>query len=98
MRIPSSEEFAKLVKEVRSAEGTVSQCSADLIEFLAYTGCRIGEARWVKWEHVDDARSQILICGHPETGTKRGAIRPVPIIEPLKKLLADMRQRSRYQR
>jgi integrase len=98
MRIPSSKEFSALVREVRNADGAVSQCSADLIEFLAYTGLRIGEARWVKWDHIEEARSRIVIYGNPKTGTKNNTLRRIPIIDPLKKLLTDMRQMPRYPR
>jgi hypothetical protein len=35
MRIPNREDFKRVVAEIRNAEGAVSQCSADLVEFLS---------------------------------------------------------------
>jgi integrase len=72
MRIPSREDFRRIIGEIRSAGGAVSQCCADLVEFLAYSGCRIDESRWVKWSDVDRERKQIWIGGHVVTGTKSG--------------------------
>jgi integrase len=98
MRIPTREQFRALVSEIRNAGGAVSECSGDLCEFLAFTGCRIDEARWVKWDDVDPNRKQIFISGHPHSGTKNGEGRWVPIIPALERLLADMRARPRYPR
>jgi integrase len=98
MRIPTREQFTALVQEIRNAEGAVSQCSADLVEFLAYTGCRIDEARWVLWEDVDERRSEIEIRGDPQTTTKNSATRRIPFIEPLSRLLQDLRKTPRYPR
>jgi integrase len=98
MRIPSRERFNDLVKEIRAAKGAVSQCSADLVEFLAYSGCRVDESRWVVWPDVDRERKQIFISGHEHTGTKRGDGRWIPIIPPLERLLDDLQANPRYPR
>jgi integrase len=98
MRIPTREQFTVLVQEIRNAGGAVSHCSADLVEFLGYTGCRIDESRWVRWEHVDRQRNVVVIWGDPETATKNYEVRRVPIIPPLAKLLDDLRQTPRYPR
>jgi integrase len=98
MRIPSRDRFAAIVSEIRKAKGAVSQCSADLVEFLAYTGCRIDESRWVMWSDVDRTRKQIFISGHPHSGTKNSEGRWIPIIQPLEKLLDDLSANPRYPR
>jgi integrase len=98
MRIPTSEQFTSLIREIRNAKGAVSQCSADLVEFLAYTGCRIDEARWVLWSHVDKARGVLEIWGDPETATKNGLARRIPIVQPLSVLLDDLSQQPRIPR
>jgi integrase len=98
MRIPTREQFASLVSEIRNAKGAVSHCSADLVEFLAYTGCRIDESRWVRWSDVDHMRKQIFISGHPHSSTKNSEGRWIPIIPPLEKLLNDLVARPRYPR
>jgi integrase len=98
IRIPAREQFASLVTEIRNAQGAVSQCSADLVEFLAFSGCRIDESRWVKWADVDRERKQIWISGHEHTGTKSGDGRWIPIIPPMERLLDDLAANPRYPR
>ncbi len=98
MRIPAKDEFSAIVAEIRKAKGAVSQCSADLVEFLAYTGCRIDESRWVQWPDVKRTRKQIFISGHPHTSTKNSEGRWIPIIPPLETLLDDLIARPRYPR
>src|SRR5258706_12008233 len=70
MRIPSREQFQQIVTEIRNGGGAVSQCSADLVQFLAFSGCRIDESRWVKWSDEDRVRKKIWIAGIENTGTK----------------------------
>jgi integrase len=98
MRIPSRPDFQRIVAEIRNAEGAVSQCSADLCEFLAFSGCRIDESRWVKWSDVDRERKQIWIAGHEHTGTKSGEGRWLQIIPAMERLLDDLKANPRYPR
>jgi site-specific recombinase XerD len=98
MRIPSREEFTALVHKIRTAGGAVSQCSADLVEFLAYTGCRIDESRWVRWQHVDRKLGMIEIWGHPQSSTKNSTLRRVPIIASLATLLDELERNPRIPR
>jgi integrase len=98
IRIPTREQFAAIVAEIRNAGGAVSQCSADLVEWLAYSGNRIDESRWVIWPDVDRARKQIWIAGHPHTGTKSGEGRWIPIIPPMERLMNDLQANPRYPR
>jgi integrase len=91
IRIRNRESFTALISEIRNAKGAVSHCSADLVEFLAYSGCCIDESRWVKWPDIDRSRRQIFVSGHEHTGTKRGDGRWIPIIPPMERLLDDLR-------
>jgi integrase len=96
MRIPSREDFQRIVGKIRTAGGAVSQCCGDLVEFLAFSGCRIDESRWVKWTDVDRERKQIWIGGHAVTGTKSGKGRWVPITSAMARLLDDLQANPRY--
>lgn len=65
LNVPSRENFRRIVDEVRRAaslqikKGTeLESCpTADMIEFLAYSGCRVGEAVLIKW---GDVRGDLL--------------------------------------
>lgn len=95
LELPTREQFAQLVKTMRTAGGRFSQASADLIEFLAYSGARINEARFVTWNDIDQTRGVIWIHGDPELGTKNSERRQVPIIPALGRLLEDLRTNPR---
>lgn len=96
--LPNRQDFQRVVESIRTAGGAVSQCSADLCEFLAYSGCRVDESRWVKWSDVDRERKQIWIAGHEHTGTKSGKGRWVPIVPAMATLLADVQANPRHAR
>ena len=53
LELPSTEAFTAILKTVRAQGAWCSRPVADLIEFLAYTGCRLSEASNVRWEDVD---------------------------------------------
>jgi len=51
--LPSQEEFKKLVETIRSnKKNGYRHHNADVVEFLAYSGLRISEARAVTWSDV----------------------------------------------
>jgi hypothetical protein len=50
---------------------------------------RIGEAKNVAWVDVMFSRRQLQVRGDPETGTKNGEVRFVPMIPELEQMLMD---------
>lgn len=88
LQLPEPSQFHELVKNLRKKSGGWGERIGDLIEFLAYCGLRIrSEALWVTWEDIDWQRREIIVRGHPETGTKNSDIRRVPIIADMENLL-----------
>jgi len=77
LQLPSQEKFPELVATIRKADGAWGKKCADLVEFLAYSGCRKGEAARVEGQHCDFAKGEITILGDPVTGTKNWEIRRV---------------------
>lgn len=47
LELPSRDEFLRFVEEIRTAGAGQSRDCANLVRFLAYSGVRIGEARYV---------------------------------------------------
>ena len=94
LKLPSQEEFRLLVEEIRQAGGRFSLASSHLVEFLAYSGCRVGEARCVKWEDCDFEKGVLIVRGDPEEATKNGEIRRVPINPSLRDLLGRIDTRA----
>lgn len=89
--LPSRQQFRQLIVEMRRARSRDSQNCADFIEFLAYSGCRISEARNVQWKDVDLINGRLLVRGDVVTRTKNSRVRNVPIGPDLRILLSRMR-------
>lgn len=90
-RLPTREKFAAWVKAIREAGGRFSQGCADLVEFLAFTGVRIGEAKWIKWKHVAADGKSVLVLGSDVDATKNGEFRRLDLIPAAWELLARLK-------
>jgi integrase len=89
--LPSVEPFNALIAEMRDGHGRDSKNSADLAAGLAYTGCRIGEAREIEWRDIDFEAGEIVVRGDATTGTKNWELRRVPLIPDARTLFQRMR-------
>jgi integrase len=91
--IPSKEQFRALLAELRNGHRATGE-AADFVEFLAYSGCRQGEARHVRWRDVNFDLGTLLVTGG-EKGTKNYEARTIPLFAPLCRLLKTIRRRKR---
>ena len=93
LTLPSRAHFPEFVRliETSGAGGKAKNC-ANLVRFLAFSGCRIGEAQTVRWRDIDWDREELVVRGDALTGTKNWEIRRVPMIPELKTLVSSMRQ------
>ena len=82
----SRDQFSLLVTELRNSAKAVTSGAADMIEFLAYSGMRIGEAREIRRRDINFSQNTIRITGG-ETGTKTHRERTIPIFPSLRKQL-----------
>ena len=92
-QIPTRVEFARLISELRSGHRSTGQ-AADLVEFLAYSGCRLGEAVEVRWRDVDGTAGRLLVTGGKD-GTKNHNQYALPLFPALRRLLTSMRERQK---
>jgi integrase len=93
LTLPTCEQFRKIVAAMRKAVHRTAQDAADLVELLAYTGCRIGEARRITWADIDFQKGQIVVKGDPVTGTKNWGYRTIPLLPDCRKLLLAIQKR-----
>ena len=99
LQLPEPEQFRELVAKLRKDSGGWGPRIGDLVEFLAYGGMRIAsEAVWVTWEDIDWQRKEIIVRGHPETGTKNSDIRRIPIISNMEDLLERLRKKEKEEK
>ena len=92
--LPDCDKFGEMTKVIRTGGSGFSRPAAELVEFLAYGGFRIGEAKHITWVECDFKRGEIIVRGDPETGLKGrqvGESRNVPMIPDMRNLLERMR-------
>jgi len=87
LHLPSQDQFRELVTFIRRTDGGWGKRCADLVEFLAYSGCRKGEAARVHGTDCNFEKREIAVLGDPATGTKNWEIRRVPMIPDMHRLL-----------
>ena len=91
IELPEYSQFERLVAEVLNSGSGHAKPASELVQFLAYGGFRIGEAKFVTWGDCDFNRGEITVRGDPETGTKNSEIRRVPMIPDMRKLLERLK-------
>ncbi len=89
IELPSHAEFRSLVKTLREAPLAVASGATAMVEFLAYSGMRVGEAREVRFEDVNLEAGSVLITGG-ELGTKNHQERVIPLFPNLRNLLVRL--------
>ena len=94
MTLPEPSQFTQFVGAIRDAGGRFSTRCADLVEFLAYGGFRLGEAKRILWNHCAFTNDTIHVAGDPVEGTKNGEFRVIPMIPDMRELLLRLKAES----
>jgi integrase len=89
--LPSSDQFRNVVELIRTAGSATSEGCGDLVEFLAYSGCRISEAGRVRWSDVDGSAGRIYIAPG-----KNDQSRVVPLLDSMRSLLERIKKDPRW--
>jgi integrase len=89
--LPTTDKFNAMIAEMRVGHSRDSINCADLASGLAFTGCRIGEAREIAWRDVDFDAGEIVVRGDAKTGTKNWGLRRVALIPDARALFQRMR-------
>ncbi|PXA04351.1 hypothetical protein DDZ13_07410 [Coraliomargarita sinensis] len=86
--IPTHEEFEKLLAGIAKLDGRAKE-AANLVQLLAYSGMRLGEAINIQWNEVDFKKGRFTVSGG-EVGTKNHETRIVPLFPRLKEFLKKL--------
>lgn len=89
--VPTREQFAAIVAAIREDPWCKGEKGADMVEFLAYSGMRLGEARELRWRDVNFAQGVFTVTGG-ERGTKNHEQRTVPLSDSLRALLERIKR------
>jgi integrase len=95
IQIPSREQFRKLLEAIRISDGRndsqqKARPGADLVELLAYSGCRLQEATSLRWQDVDFERNALTVTGG-DVGTKNHEQRTIPMTDALRAFLMRLK-------
>jgi integrase len=91
IKLPSIGKFNALIAEMRAGHSRDSINCADFASGLAFTGCRISEAKEIAWRDIDFETGEIVVRGDTTTGTKNWELRRVPLIPDTRALFERMR-------
>jgi integrase len=88
LRLPEPKQFNEILSTVgTSGAGQAKHC-ADFIRFLAFSGCRLNEARQVRWQDVNFDKMEMRVHNSKSAKTSnKPEFRFVPIIPPMLELL-----------
>lgn len=89
--LPTIEKFNALIAEMRTGHSRDSINCGDFASGLAFTGCRVGEAREIAWRDIDFDAGEIVVRGDAAAGTKNWELRRVPLIPDAHALFQRMR-------
>jgi len=98
LQLPSREQFARLLDAIEKSGAWCAGECADLVRFLAFSGCRITEAAHIEWKHIDGPKGTLTVEGPPDEGTKNRDRRTIPIIRPMRELLERLADRDKEPR
>jgi integrase len=90
---PTREQFNEviaLLKKAKNISNDITRQPYYFVQFLAYTGMRLNEARSLLWRDVNFERDTLCVTGG-EYGTKNMKERAIPFFQPAKELLQEMK-------
>lgn len=94
LQLVTPAQLREIAASIRQQRTRKAAEAGDWVEFMAYSGLRPGEMQALLWSHIDDEAGFILVMGGEER-TKNREDRRVPIIPPMRELLARMREKER---
>ena len=88
INVPTREQLKALIAAIRDSDGRAdsqakAKAGADLVELLAYSGCRLGEARALRWKHVNFDSNRLTVPGTKSDSSNRA----IPMSARLRELL-----------
>lgn len=90
LELPEFDKFVSFVDAIENAGSGFSKPCAEFVRFLSFGGFRKLEAAFITWADCDFTKGKIIVRGDPETGTKNGEFREVPMIPDMRQMLEAM--------
>lgn len=88
LKLPETDQFQQLLENLEHGGGRSSRHGADLVRFLAFSGCRLSEAKGVTWNDVVLDKATLKVRNAKQRATSGAEkYRTIPIISELRSLL-----------
>jgi len=95
LHLPERTQFDALLSTVETSGAGQARNCADFIRFLEFSGCRLNEARLVRWQDVNFEKMEIRVHNSKSAKTNsKPDFRFVPIIPPMHQLLERIRPKN----
>jgi integrase len=93
LKLPERDQFDAILSTVETSGAGQAKYCADFVRFLAFSGCRLNEAREVHWRDVSFEKMEIRVHNSKSAKTNsKPDFRFVPIIPPMREFLARLKQ------
>jgi integrase len=91
--LPEPDQFIRLIAEIETSGAGMQQECADFARFLAYSGCRLSEARAATWADVDLTKGTLIVHNAKVRRARNWKpTRVVPIIADMRALLERLQK------
>ena len=95
LQLPEPKQFEELLKLIQTSGAGQSRHCADFARFLAFSGCRLNEARLVSWQDVNLEKGEIRVHNSKSAKTtSKPEFRFVPVIPPMRELIEKLKPAS----
>ncbi len=89
LNLPTAEQFNQLLTVIETSGAAQARDCADLVRFLAFSGCRISEAKQAVWQDVDWKNNELTIhCLKRRATSDETRVRVIPLVPAQKQFLA----------
>lgn len=89
--LPNADQFNQILTEIETAGAIDEKDRADFCRFLAFSGCRLSEAKQALWQDVDWENNELTIhCLKRRATSDEIRSRVVPIVPAMRQLLTRL--------
>jgi integrase len=89
LKLPTAEQFNQLLNEIETSGAAQARDCADLVRFLAFSGCRKNEAAQATWADVNWQTNELTIhCLKRRATSAEESDRTIPLVPAMRQFLA----------
>jgi integrase len=89
--LPTADQFNQILAEIETAGAIDEKARADFVRFLAFSGCRLNEAKQALWQDVDWQKNELTIhCLKRRATSDEVRSRAIPLVPAMRQLLTRM--------